>query len=62
MALRRIFRNFALKSCFSDIHTLTDTQSRAIQEFSATIHEISIKAEELAQVAEESLYAKENKQ
>lgn len=51
-----------LNHAFSDIHTLTDTQSRAIQEFSATIHEISIKAEELAQVAEESLYAKENKQ
>lgn len=50
-----------LNHAFSDIHTLTDTQSRAIQEFSATIHEISIKAEELAQVAEESLYAKENK-
>lgn len=51
-----------LNHAFSDIHTLTDTQSRAIQEFSTTIHEISIKAEELAQVAEESLYAKENKQ
>ncbi|MFG1732689.1 methyl-accepting chemotaxis protein [Paenibacillus sp. 843] len=51
-----------LNHAFSDIHTLTDTQSRTIQEFSATIHEISIKAEELAQVAEESLYAKENKQ
>ncbi|PJN54695.1 putative sensory transducer protein YfmS [Paenibacillus sp. GM2FR] len=50
-----------LNHAFSDIHTLTDTQSRTIQEFSATIHEISIKAEELAQVAEESLYAKENK-
>lgn len=49
-----------LNHAFSDIHTLTDTQSRTIQEFSATIHEISIKAEELAQVAEESLYAKEN--
>ncbi|WP_098744254.1 methyl-accepting chemotaxis protein [Paenibacillus sp. EZ-K15] len=51
-----------LNHAFSDIHTLTDTQSRAIQEFSTTIHEISIKAEELAQVAEESLHAKENKQ
>lgn len=51
-----------LNHAFSDINTLTDTQSRTIQEFSATIHEISIKAEELAQVAEESLYAKENKQ
>jgi uncharacterized protein YoxC len=51
-----------LNHAFSDIHTLTDTQSRTIQEFSETIHEISIKAEELAQVAEESLYAKENKQ
>ncbi|MGG4106202.1 methyl-accepting chemotaxis protein [Paenibacillus lautus] len=51
-----------LNHSFSDIHTLTDTQSRAIQEFSTTIHEISIKAEELAQVAEESLHAKENKQ
>ncbi|MGG4342071.1 methyl-accepting chemotaxis protein [Paenibacillus lautus] len=51
-----------LNHAFSDIHTLTDTQSRAIQEFSTTIHEISIKAEELAQVAEESLYAKDNKQ
>lgn len=51
-----------LNHAFSDIHMLTDTQSRTIQEFSATIHEISIKAEELAQVAEESLYAKENKQ
>ncbi|GIP00427.1 putative sensory transducer protein YfmS [Paenibacillus lautus] len=51
-----------LNHAFSDIHTLTDTQSRAIQEFSTTIHEISIKAEELAQVAEESLHAKENQQ
>ncbi|MBT2763440.1 methyl-accepting chemotaxis protein [Paenibacillus sp. ISL-20] len=51
-----------LNHAFSDILTLTDTQSRAIQEFSTTIHEISIKAEELAQVAEESLHAKENKQ
>lgn len=47
---------------FSDIHSLTDTQSGAIQEFSATIQEISIKAVELAQVAEESLYSKDNNQ
>ena len=51
-----------LNHAFADIHTLTDTQSRTIQEFSATIHEISIKAEELAQVAEETLYYKKNKQ
>ncbi|WP_411553643.1 methyl-accepting chemotaxis protein [Paenibacillus lautus] len=51
-----------LNHAFADIHSLADTQSRTIQEFSATIHEISIKAEELAQVAEETLYSKENKQ
>lgn len=51
-----------LNHAFADIHALTDTQSRTIQEFSATIHEISIKAEELAQVAEETLCSKENKQ
>ncbi|MBV6716414.1 methyl-accepting chemotaxis protein [Paenibacillus chitinolyticus] len=51
-----------LNHTFSDINTLTDTQSGAIHEFSATIQEISIKAEELAQVAEETLYSKENRQ
>ncbi|EGL15161.1 MULTISPECIES: methyl-accepting chemotaxis protein [unclassified Paenibacillus] len=51
-----------LNHTFSDINTLTDTQSGAIHEFSATIQEISIKAEELAQVAEETLYSKENSQ
>lgn len=47
-----------LKDAFSDIHTLTDNQSRSVQEFSTTIQEISHKAEELAQVAEETLYSK----
>ncbi|UNK16041.1 methyl-accepting chemotaxis protein [Paenibacillus sp. N3/727] len=51
-----------LNHAFSDIHTLTDSQSGAIQEFTATIQEISIKAEELAQVAEETLFLKENSQ
>ncbi|SEG71728.1 methyl-accepting chemotaxis protein [Paenibacillus sp. UNC499MF] len=50
-----------LNHAFSDIHTLTDTQSRAIQEFSSTIQEISAKAEDLAQVAEATLYSTENK-
>ncbi|MGM1049022.1 Methyl-accepting chemotaxis protein [Paenibacillus uliginis N3/975] len=51
-----------LNHAFSDIHTLTGSQSGAIQEFTATIQEISIKAEELAQVAEETLFLKENSQ
>lgn len=50
-----------LNHAFSDIHALTDTQALTIQEFSATIMEISNKAEELAQVAQETLYTKENK-
>jgi uncharacterized protein YoxC len=48
-----------LNHTFTDIHALTGSQSGAIKEFSATIQEISIKAEELAQVAEESLFSKE---
>lgn len=51
-----------LNHAFSDIHTLTGSQSGAIKEFSETIQEISTKAEELAQVAEETLFAKESKQ
>ncbi|MEK8131623.1 methyl-accepting chemotaxis protein [Paenibacillus filicis] len=47
-----------LNHAFSDINKLTDSQSRAINEFAATIQEISAKSEELAQVAEESLFAK----
>ncbi|MEJ9218549.1 methyl-accepting chemotaxis protein [Paenibacillus glucanolyticus] len=50
-----------LNHAFSDIHTLTDSQSGAIREFSVTIQEISNKAEELAQVAEETLFSKESK-
>lgn len=49
-----------LDQAFTDIHTLTDTQSGSIQEFSATIQEISNKAEELAQVAQDTLYTQEN--
>jgi methyl-accepting chemotaxis protein len=49
-----------LNHAFSDINKLTDSQSGAIQEFAATIQEISAKSEELAQVAEESLFAKQN--
>ncbi|MGX4585915.1 methyl-accepting chemotaxis protein [Paenibacillus chitinolyticus] len=51
-----------LNHAFSDIYTLTDTQSKAIREFSATIQEISTKAEDLAQVAEATLYSSESKQ
>lgn len=49
-----------LNQAFSDIHTLADTQLGTIQEFTATIQEISVKAEELAQVAEQSLYSNNN--
>ncbi|MFF2090891.1 methyl-accepting chemotaxis protein [Paenibacillus sp. NPDC058174] len=48
-----------LNHAFADINKLTDSQSGAIQEFAATIQEISSKSEELAQVAEASLYAKQ---
>ena len=50
-----------LNHAFADVHALTDTQAITIREFSATIMEISNKAEELAQVAQETLYTKENK-
>ena len=40
-----------LNQAFGEINALTDTQSGSIQEFSATIQEISIKAQELAQLA-----------
>jgi len=49
-----------LNHAFADINKLTASQSGAIQEFAATIQEISVKSEELAQVAEESLFAKQN--
>jgi uncharacterized protein YoxC len=51
-----------LNHTFSDIHALTGSQSGAIKEFSATIQEISLKAEELAQVAEETLFRKDKSQ
>lgn len=47
-----------LNHTFSDIHSLAGSQSGAIEEFTATIQEISIKADELAQVAEETLFGK----
>ena len=50
----------ALNQSFSEINTLTDTQSGSINEFSTTIQEISTKALQLAQFAEEILYDKEN--
>ncbi|CAM4446328.1 methyl-accepting chemotaxis protein [Paenibacillus tarimensis] len=51
-----------LNHAFTDIHTLADTQSGSIHEFSATIQEISSKAQELAQLAEASLYTEEDGQ
>ncbi|MBD8026058.1 chemotaxis protein [Ureibacillus sp. Re31] len=50
-----------LNQAFSEINSLTDTQSGSIQEFSATIQEINRKALELAQLAEESLYGDSKK-
>jgi uncharacterized protein YoxC len=49
----------ALNQSFFEINSLTDTQSGSINEFSATIQEISTKAQQLAQFAEEILYDKE---
>lgn len=50
-----------LNQAFSEINSLTDTQSGSIQEFSATIQEINRKALELAQLAEDSLYGDSKK-
>ncbi|MEK4627080.1 MAG: methyl-accepting chemotaxis protein [Solibacillus sp.] len=50
----------ALNQSFSEINSLTDTQSSSIHEFSGTIQEISTKAQQLAQFAEDLLYDKEN--
>ncbi|MEK4698343.1 methyl-accepting chemotaxis protein [Solibacillus sp. FSL R7-0668] len=51
----------SLNQAFAEVNTLTDTQSGSIYEFSTTIQEISLKAQQLAQFAEESLYDKEKK-
>jgi uncharacterized protein YoxC len=51
-----------LNQSFTEVNNLTDTQSASIQEFSATIQEISTKAVELAQFAEETLYGEDKKQ
>jgi methyl-accepting chemotaxis protein len=48
-----------LNQSFAEVNTLTDTQSGSIYEFSSTIQEISLKAQQLAQFAEEILYDKE---
>nr|WP_106783008.1 methyl-accepting chemotaxis protein [Lysinibacillus timonensis] len=48
-----------LNQSFTEINSLTDTQSGSIQEFYATIQEINRKAQELALFAEETLYADE---
>ncbi|UED82682.1 methyl-accepting chemotaxis protein [Lysinibacillus sp. CD3-6] len=50
-----------LNQSFAEVNTLTDTQSGSIYEFSSTIQEISLKAQQLAQFAEEILYDKEKK-
>ncbi|MCK0471751.1 methyl-accepting chemotaxis protein [Halalkalibacter sp. APA_J-10(15)] len=46
-----------LNGAFTDIHSLTDTQARSIEEFSETIQEISKNSQELALLAESSLRA-----
>lgn len=48
-----------LSKTFVEIHTLTDNQAGAIQEFSATIQEISKNSQDLAFLAEASLKAEE---
>lgn len=48
-----------LNQSFAEVNSLTDMQSRSISEFSATIQEISLNAQQLAQFAEETLYEKE---
>lgn len=48
-----------LNKTFVEIHTLTDNQAGAIQEFSATIQEISKNSQDLAFLAEASLKAEE---
>ncbi len=50
----------ALNESFDEINSLTDTQSGTINEFSSTVQEISTKALQLAQFAEDILYNKEN--
>ena len=49
-----------LNHSFVEINSLTDTQAGAIQEFSATIHEISRNSQDLALLAETSLKANNN--
>ncbi|MDY7221543.1 methyl-accepting chemotaxis protein [Halalkalibacterium halodurans] len=44
-----------LNEAFSEIHQLTDTQAGSIEEFAATMQEISRNAQDLAKVAEISL-------
>lgn len=50
----------ALNQSFVEINALTDTQSKSMNEFAATIQEMSIKAQQLAHLAEEMLDAKES--
>ncbi|WP_046176181.1 methyl-accepting chemotaxis protein [Domibacillus indicus] len=47
-----------LNEAFSEIHKLTDTQSATVQEFSATIQEISKNTIDLAHMAETTLHTK----
>jgi uncharacterized protein YoxC len=51
----------ALNGAFTEIHSLTDTQTGSIQEFSATIQEINHQAQELAQLAESTMLTDEDK-
>lgn len=50
-----------LNHSFIEIHSLTDTQAGGIQEFSATIQEISKNSQDLALLAEASLRADDEK-
>jgi len=48
-----------LNQLFAEVNTLTDNQSDSIIEFSATMQEVSLNSQQLAQFAEELLYDKE---